>query len=209
MKPFKFLNKCWKIILCAFCAFLFLFLFFFLLKNILSTLDTVFYHFVTLYRNDSITEFYLFLSYLCSTYFLVMILVFLFLFCKNKKLITYIAFNVLLCYGLNTIFKDIIKRARPTRINMVVESGYSFPSGHAMMSLAFYGFFIYLIYKSKWKKVYKFISILLLSLLITLIGISRIYLGVHYASDILAGFSLSTIYLLLYISFYQRKNIKN
>ena len=68
-----------------------------------------------------------------------------------------------------------------------------------MISMAFYGFLIYLIYKYVKNKKLKYISITLISILIIFIGISRIYLGVHYTSDILAGFLFSISYLIIFI----------
>ena len=70
-----------------------------------------------------------------------------------------------------------------------------------MVSMAFYGLLIYLIYKNVKNKYLKVILIVLLSLLIVMIGISRIYLGVHYTSDVLAGFLIAISYLIVYISF--------
>ena len=67
-----------------------------------------------------------------------------------------------------------------------------------MVSLSFYGFLIYLIYKYVKNKDLKWISIVLLSILICSIGISRIYLGVHYTSDVLGGFLISLSYLIVY-----------
>ena len=67
-----------------------------------------------------------------------------------------------------------------------------------MVSMAFYGYFIYLIYKYVKNKYLKWISIVLLSILICSIGISRIYLGVHYTSDVLGGFLISLSYLIVY-----------
>lgn len=69
-----------------------------------------------------------------------------------------------------------------------------------MVSMAFYGYLIYLIYKYVKNKYLKWISIILLSILICSIGISRIYLGVHYTSDVLGGFFISISYLIIYIS---------
>ena len=69
-----------------------------------------------------------------------------------------------------------------------------------MVSMAFYGYLIYLIYRYIKNKYIKWSLIVLLSILICLIGISRIYLGVHYTSDVLGGFLLSISYLVVYIS---------
>ena len=82
-------------------------------------------------------------------------------------------------------------------IHMVTEHGYSFPSGHAMISTAFYGLIIYLIYKNanKHKKIY----IALLTILIFLIAVSRVYLGAHYATDVIAGIIFAIIYLIIFI----------
>ena len=74
-----------------------------------------------------------------------------------------------------------------------------------MASMAFYGFIIYLIYKNIKNKYIKWISIILLSILILAIGFSRIYLGVHYTSDVLGGFLLTIAYLMVYTSVIKNK----
>ncbi len=78
--------------------------------------------------------------------------------------------------------------------------GYSFPSGHSMVNMAFYGFIMYLMYHYVKNKYLKIFGILFLSLLVVAIGISRIYLGVHYTSDVLAGFLIAISYLVIYIT---------
>ena len=105
---------------------------------------------------------------------------------------------------LNQILKRILQRPRPTEFRIIEETGYSFPSGHSMVSMAFYGYLIYLIYKYAKNKYIKWALITLLSILICSIGISRIYLGVHYTSDVLGGFLISVSYLIIYISFVNR-----
>lgn len=78
-----------------------------------------------------------------------------------------------------------------------------------MVAIGFYGFLIYLIYKKIENKKIKYPLIGLLTVLILLIGISRIYLGVHYATDVLGGFIIGFIYLTLFIKYmYKNKRIK-
>lgn len=124
----------------------------------------------------------------------------LFIFIKNKKIGVSIISNLAIITVLNQLLKRIVQRPRPTEFRIVEESGYSFPSGHSMVSMAFYGYLIYLIYKYVKNKYLKWISIILLSILTCSIGISRIYLGVHYTSDVLGGFFISISYLIIYIS---------
>ena len=123
-----------------------------------------------------------------------------FIFIKNKKIGISVILNLVIITVLNQLLKRIVQRPRPTEFRIVEESGYSFPSGHSMVSMAFYGYLIYLIYKHVKNKYLKWISIILLSILICSIGISRIYLGVHYTSDVLGGFFISISYLIIYIS---------
>ena len=132
--------------------------------------------------------------------FLVVLTVFLFLVIKNKKIGLSIFLNLVIVTGLNQLLKRILQRPRPTEYRIIEETGYSFPSGHSMISMAFYGYLIYLIYKYVKNKYVKWTSIVLLSTLICSIGISRIYLGVHYTSDVLGGFLISISYLVIYIS---------
>ena len=132
--------------------------------------------------------------------FLVIATITLFIVIKNKKIGISILSNLAIVTVLNQLIKRILQRPRPTEYRIIEETGYSFPSGHSMVSMAFYGYFIYLIYKYVKNKYVKWISISLLSLLICAIGISRIYLGVHYTSDVLGGFLISISYLIIYIS---------
>lgn len=132
--------------------------------------------------------------------FLVVLTIILFILIKNKKIGVSIFSNLVMITALNQLLKNILQRPRPTEYRIIEETGYSFPSGHSMISMAFYGYLIYLIYKYVKNKYVKWISMALLSLLICSIGISRIYLGVHYTSDVLGGFLISISYLVIYIS---------
>ena len=132
--------------------------------------------------------------------FLAVLTIILFILIKNKKIGASIFANLAIITALNQLLKNILQRPRPTEYRIIEETGYSFPSGHSMISMAFYGYLIYLIYKYVKNKYVKWISMVLLSILICSIGISRIYLGVHYTSDVLGGFLISISYLVMYIS---------
>lgn len=131
---------------------------------------------------------------------LVVTTIILFISIKNKKIGLSIFANLCIITGLNVLLKQIVQRPRPTEYRIITETGYSFPSGHSMISMAFYGFLIYLIYQYVQSKYLKIGLIAFLSILIISIGISRIYLGVHYTSDVMAGFCIAISYLVLYIS---------
>lgn len=132
--------------------------------------------------------------------FLLLITLLSFLVIKNKKIGLYITLNLLIQTTLNLIIKNIFQRPRPVEYRIIEETGYSFPSGHSMVSMAFYGFIIYLIYKNIKNEYIKWITMSLLGILIIAIGFSRIYLGVHYTSDVLGGFLFTIAYLMIFTS---------
>ena len=119
---------------------------------------------------------------------------------KDKKIKISLVINLLGITIINNLIKVIIARPRPEINKLVTETGYSFPSGHSITRMVFYGYLVYLTYKYINNKKIKIPLIIFLILLIPTIGLSRIYLGVHYASDVLCGFLLGTIYLILFIS---------
>ena len=122
---------------------------------------------------------------------------------KNHK--KYILINLASILLLNQGLKFIFSRERPDINRLVEVSNYSFPSGHAMTNTAFYGFLIYLIYKYVEDRKTKYILIALISLLVIAIGLSRIYLGVHYASDVVGGAMISIAYLIVFTILVRQK----
>lgn len=150
--------------------------------------------------SDFVTPIAKFITNFGGAIFLSIATIALLLLIKNKKIGLSIFSNIVIITILNQLLKRILRRPRPTEFRIVEETGYSFPSGHSMVSMAFYGYLIYLIYRYIKNKYIKWSLIVLLSILICLIGISRIYLGVHYTSDVLGGFLLSISYLVVYIS---------
>ncbi|NLC54395.1 MAG: phosphatase PAP2 family protein [Erysipelothrix sp.] len=111
---------------------------------------------------------------------------------------------------INETFKQTYARPRPTVIHLSNASGYSMPSGHSLTAMVFYGLIIIFFASQIKDKKYRILSYVLLSILIALIGLSRIYLRVHYVSDVIAGFSLGigilTIVYLLKVGIFD--NIK-
>lgn len=116
--------------------------------------------------------------------------------------------NLLGVRFLNHFLKAAIERPRPSGDHLVAVSGYSFPSGHAMISIGFYGFVAFLLYQELKEKTNKaFFIPLLFGFLILCIGLSRIYLGVHYPSDIFAGFLIGGLWLSFCIILHHRTKI--
>ena len=150
--------------------------------------------------SDFTTPIAKFVTNLGGAIFIIALAIVLFIVIKNKKVGISIFTNLAIITILNQLLKRILQRPRPTEYRIIEETGYSFPSGHSMISMAFYGYLIYLIYKYVGNKYVKWILISLLSILICMIGVSRIYLGVHYTSDVLGGFLISVSYLVIYIS---------
>lgn len=173
--------------------------------NNIGWLDDNVYSLVSKMICEPMTKFFKVMTLLCETETILIILALTIIFVKKKKLSSYIVVNAGLCVLINQVVKRIFVRVRPIGIALIEQGGYSFPSGHSMMAFAFYGFIIYLINKSKIDKRKKIIFTTILAILTFLIGLSRIYLGVHYASDVLGGFILSFIHLIVFINFIYKK----
>lgn len=92
------------------------------------------------------------------------------------------------------LLKHIFYKARPITEAVYLETSSSFPSGHATMAMALYGFIFLTIWQHE-KHPLKNKSLILLSLLIIFVGVSRLYLGVHFLSDVLAGYAIGLIWL--------------
>lgn len=164
-------------------------------------IDTMAYNlFVEKLRSPNLNKVMLLVATLSNTPVTVIFIIVLLILIKDKKIALTIPANLLLITIINQILKLIIQRPRPIGYRLIEIGEYSFPSGHAMTSMALYGFLIYLSYKLIKNKNLKIFFITACILIIIIIGISRIYLGVHYCSDVLAGWSISIIYLIIYIN---------
>ena len=160
-------------------------------------------------RSDYLTFIMLFITNFCNPIILLLLSLIILIFSKDKKMGLIILINLFVSILLNLIFKGIIQRDRPLEDFLIEESGYSFPSGHSMVSMAYYGLLMYFVFKKVDDKEIKYIIMFLLGFLILLIGFSRIYLGVHYASDVIGGFLISIVYLIWVIKLLNLKVYKN
>lgn len=163
-----------------------------------SGFDRALYGFIAYHPSDLKTGVFKFITFFASEYGVLIVTILCFILIKNKKYALFIMFSALITVLLNYLLKMIFMRDRPFELMIIDESGYSFPSGHAMLSMGFYGFIIFVIRKFNVK--YRKALTVFLVFLIILIGVSRIYLGVHYPSDVLAGYSVSFMFLIIYTS---------
>ena len=117
-------------------------------------------------------------------------------------------FNIAGSALLNQVLKAIVQRPRPdVALRLVHAGGYSFPSGHSMAAMAFFGLLIWLVWRTVEDKRIRVLICSALAVLIALIGFSRIYLAVHYFTDVIAGFAISFIWLVLYTKFAAPKRL--
>jgi len=166
----------------------------------MNVIDEFGYRIISVLINDTTIPIVKVITNFGGTVFLITLAVILLIILKNKILGIKIISNLAISAGLNNILKIIIKRPRPIGNRLINETGYSFPSGHSMVSMAFYGYIIYIVYKNVKNKKIKYTSIVALSILIILIGTSRVFLGVHYITDVIGGYIVAIIYLIVYIN---------
>ncbi len=150
-------------------------------------------------KSEWLTSVMKFITYFGESLTLIFLSVCLLVALKDKKMAFSIVANLCFIASLNATLKLVVRRPRPMGLMLIDETGFSFPSGHSATAFAFYGLLIYLIYKNCRDKKLKIVATLFFSVLILAIGSSRIYLGVHFASDVLGGFLFASIYLVLFI----------
>ncbi len=126
-----------------------------------------------------------------------LVLIAIYLIRKKNTLALDITMIGLSSTGILFLFKDIFRRHRPLDPLISNVSGFSFPSGHSFSSFTFFGLLIYIAWHSEIKKSWKIIISALLVCFATTIAFSRVYLRVHFPSDVVAGFCLSVVWLML------------
>lgn len=174
-----------------------------MLTNDIKLFDDGIYNYLISKRSNNLDFFFINTTKLCNTLTIVIITMVLLVTLNNINRII-LTVNLIFTMGFNKIIKHIIKRPRPSHLRLIKQGGYSFPSGHAMASIAIYGFLIYVTNKKVKNKYIKIILNIFFTLIIITVGLSRIYVGVHYPSDILAGYCLAISILLSVILLIER-----
>ena len=185
-------------------SFIFLFIVFLIwsilmLKGKLNKIDSAFYNKIKI--TNWKTNLWKLVTLLADAKLIVIFCILLLILIPNKRISLTIIINMIIMWVLIGTLKRIFKRERPNINRLVNEKGYSYPSGHTMTATCFYGFLIFLIIISNIIIPLKTVLIILLSLIILLVGYTRIYLGVHYLSDVVGAILFGSSYLLLYIFF--------
>lgn len=182
------------------CFFLFFFLTIFIVNGNTIFFDMPSYTWILSLKH---TNYFLFCTMFGEAKFLIPIVLISFFIFKDKSHWKFLVSMMILEVLFNVVLKLFFSRPRPMEFQMIEETGYSFPSGHMMASTMFYGLCIYFLWQTNCKKSLKILGTILLTFLILSIGMSRVYLGVHYMSDILGGFLLSLCILSFGIFFYR------
>jgi membrane-associated phospholipid phosphatase len=168
--------------------------------------DVRFMNLIAALRSIATANFFLLFTLLGNWQFIIslgVVIIVVLILLKEKRKSFFLAIGVIGGGIVYSILKLIIHRTRPDiGFSLIPRSGYAFPSGHATISLIFYGTIccgLLRTLKIRWLKI---LSIILTIILIFLIGFSRIYLGVHWVSDVLAGWALGMAFLILLITFF-------
>lgn len=151
------------------------------------------------WESPAITQAMLFLSFIGATKAVIAIciaiMLFLFVFLGHRRELLLFLFSVLGSYGLNKLLKLLLHRDRPDIHRIVEEEGFSFPSGHAMQAFAVYATLTYLLWRHIPSRLGRGLLLAFSALIMLAIGTSRVYLGVHYPSDVLGSYAASGAWL--------------
>lgn len=203
------MKKNLKWIILGICTLLFAILLWQVKTNDTLAIDNYFYNlFVVKMRNDALTPLMMTFTLFGSAYAYGFLFILALIFIKDKKIPLMMFLNLAGSAVVLKVVKHFVARPRPEGFRLITETGFSFPSGHAMNAIVFYGFIIFLIYYLVKEKFFDRAMAIIISPIILCIGISRVYLGVHFASDVISGYLIGLIYLILFIEIIFKKYYK-
>lgn len=172
--------------------------------------DRVYGGFVENLRSPGADTFFEMVTYLGNWQFISIVCILLLAFDKTRKNMGIpVTLTAIGSYLINYGLKILIKRPRPEVVAMIAAEGYSFPSGHAAVSMSVAAMVAYMFYKSEENKLKTVPAAVACVVIAFFVGISRIYLGVHFASDVFAGWAVGLgVYALISLRYYPHKEIK-
>lgn len=186
-----------ELIIAILCIIIFLILLYLVLTKKIAWLDQNTYEKIAKLISPTNTKIIKSLTFLGSTLGIIISIAISYFFITNNFDRGFLTFGILGEVLLNNLLKILVGRYRPTINPLVIEKGHSFPSGHTMVATAFYLFLIYFLWKSPLTILWKTIITILFIGIILIVMFTRVYLGVHYFSDVLAGFACSAAYVLI------------
>ena len=205
-KNFTILSIC----LAVFCASMFLFL---MIRYTVAggfNIDANLINFSSKIQSKGLTNFFKIFTHFGSMLTIAILAIIMAIVCKPIWVKIFAVVNVGFVGAFCWVVKHIIERPRPEGIALIEETGFSFPSAHTMGSVVFYGFLIFLVWRYLKNKPLNIILTTFLSIFEIVIGYTRIYLGVHYFTDVLAGALAGLAYLFVAIILFiiLEKNVK-
>jgi undecaprenyl-diphosphatase len=186
-----------SLLICALVIFIFVARRIFFLHR--TGFDQRVFNYLSHHVNERNNEVMLFFTFLGSHEFLIpanlVLIAYFLLIEKHKWYSIKVPAIALSSLALMFILKHLFNRPRPSIPLLYEAKGLSFPSGHALMSITFYGLLIYIVFKTFRNEKAKWTLIIFLLLLILIIGFTRIYLRVHYTTDVIAGYCMGFLWL--------------
>ena len=162
-------------------------------------IDNQVIEFMKLIVNKYLTFIFKIFTFLGDFYIPCLIIVCIFIFIKNRWYFLILAGGYVVAGVTSFVAKYLSLRPRPLNALISIPKSYSFPSGHTLTSVVFY-FLLWYLLTFKCSKKVKIITLIITIICITLIAISRIYLGVHYFSDVVGGYIIGIFSLIIIIN---------